>query len=154
MLGSRSRGNDTQPRLELVEHGPPPHRKAKVEIQKKLAAPAADASGNLGDRHLVELAVSGHQSLEGLQRYVGVGVIDDGLYQAEIQMRKEEVRDSALKNDNTDAVALRGQPAHELVELGEQGRIHQVDRIVVYRHPGDSTLDANVEGPKIRNAHC
>src|SRR3977135_794090 len=148
MLGSRSRRNDAQTRFELVEHGPAPHGEAKVEIEKKLAAPAADASCDLGDRHLVERAVAGHQSLEGLQRDVGFRVIDDGLDQAQVQMCEEAVRDGALKNDNANGIALLGQPAHELVELAEQGGIHQVDGIVVDRHSGDSMLDANVKGVK------
>jgi hypothetical protein len=50
-------------------------------------------------------------------------------------------------------VALRGQPGRELVELAEQGRVHQVDRTVVDRHTRDSALDANVQGVKIRKAH-
>jgi hypothetical protein len=70
--------------------------------------------------------------------------------QAQAQMCEEEVPDGALKNDNANAVALRSQPARELVELAEHGRVHQVDRSVVDRHARDSALDANVEGVKIR----
>jgi hypothetical protein len=33
------------------------------------------------------------------------------------------------------------------------GRIHQVDWIVVDSHPGDSTLDAHVKGLKIAKVH-
>jgi hypothetical protein len=68
-------------------------------------------------------------------------------------MGEEEVRDGALKNDNANGIALRGQPARELVELTEHGGIHQVNRTVVDRHPRDSMLDANVQGVKIRKAH-
>src|SRR5580693_7739879 len=153
MLGPRSRRNDAQTRFELVEHGPASHGEAKVEIEKKLAAPAADPSCNLGDRHLIERAVAGHQSLKGLQRNVGLRVIDDALNQAQVQMCEEEDWDRALKNDNANGITLRGQPARELVELAEQDRIHQVDRVVVNRHTGDSRLDADVKGRQIRRTY-
>jgi hypothetical protein len=68
-------------------------------------------------------------------------------------MGKEEVRDAALKNDNANGIILRGQPAREPVELAEQGRIHQVDRVVVDRHTGDSTLDADVKGRQVRRTY-
>ena len=80
-------------------------------------------------------------------------MIDECLYQAEIQVRKEEARNAALKYDDADTVALLGQPAHKLVELFEQALIYQVDWSVVDRHRGDSTLNANVKGLKIRKAH-
>jgi hypothetical protein len=39
-----------------------------------------------------------------------------------------------------------------LIELADQGGIHQVDWLVIDCHPGDPTLDANIKGLKMRKA--
>jgi hypothetical protein len=71
---------------------------------------------------------------------------------AQHHVKKRYLQQSALKNDDAEGVALPGQRAHELVELFEHGRSHQVDGFVVGGHPGDSTLNPDVKGLKIRKA--
>ena len=51
-----------------------------------------------------------------------------------------------LEEDNADAVTMSGQRALEIIELADQGHIDQADWILIDRHAGDSTLDAQIAG--------
>ena len=138
-------GNDAERDLRLRQDGAAERREAHVERQHELAAAAARAALELGDRrlrHRPEAIDHGVEEPE-LAR-LRWDVARQPLDQRDVGMRDEEVRVGAVEHHDPH-VGVDLELAPEAVHLLDERQVEEVDRRMIDGDEDDATLAADSE---------